>query len=172
MSQEQQIAVDSMIVPRSGSLDRYQETVQQAAVETTAVHLTPTPPSSTNLRQVRFDHLSNMWHCSFCTTTADHLLLVFCSCCRLRGLGQPSYDLLFEQSSTNTVHDPGVQKCTLQVRNYVHKGLCGVFTGNISTVKNNFIKSVQLQLGVWGVGRGPGHQHSLPAAKAVCSAAD
>lgn len=36
--------------------------------------------------------------------------------CRLCGLGQSSYDLLFEQSSTNAVHDPGVQKCALQVR--------------------------------------------------------
>lgn len=46
---------------------------------------------------------------------------------RLRWLGQPSYDLLLEQSLTNFVHDAGVQKCTLQVRNYtqncVHKVL-------------------------------------------------
>lgn len=63
------------------------------------------------------------------------LCLVVCPHCRLRGLGQPSYDLLFKQSSTNTVHDPGVQKCTLQVRSYVPTGLCGVSTGNISTVK-------------------------------------
>lgn len=52
--------------------------------------------------------------------SADFLLLVCCPQCRLRGLGQPSYDLLLEQSLTNAVHDAGVQKCTLQVRNYAH----------------------------------------------------
>lgn len=60
MSQEQQIAVDSMIVPKSGSLGRYQGTAQQAAVVITAVRLTPTPPSSANLRQVSFGHLSDI----------------------------------------------------------------------------------------------------------------
>ena len=60
MSQEQQIAVDWMTVPRSGSLGPCQGTVLQAAVATTAVHLTPTHPSSTNLRLVGFAQFLNM----------------------------------------------------------------------------------------------------------------
>lgn len=55
MSRGQQIAVDWMTVHRSVSLDPFRETAVQAAVVTTAVHLTPTRPSSTNLRQVRFE---------------------------------------------------------------------------------------------------------------------
>lgn len=60
MNQEQQIAVDLMTALKSGLLGHCLETVLQAAVETTVVHLTPTRPSSTNLKRVRFCHLLNM----------------------------------------------------------------------------------------------------------------
>lgn len=170
MSQEQQTAVDWMTVPRSGLLGLYRETAVQAAVVTTAVHLTPTRPSSTNPKQVRFGHLLNMWQYLFYTVRADFLVLVSCPLCRLRGLGQPSYDLLLEQSSANAVHDPGVQKCTLQVSNYAQKCLWN-FTCDAQLLKF-FQTSLQFKLGVWGIRGGSSHQYSLPAAKAVCPAAD
>lgn len=60
MSQEQQIAVGWMTAPRSALLGPYRGTALQAAVVTTAVPLTPTHPSSTNLRRVRFCLRFNM----------------------------------------------------------------------------------------------------------------
>lgn len=121
MSREQRIAVDWMTVPRSALLGLYHETAVQAAVVTTVVHLTLTRPSSTNLTRVRFDHQFDFWQPFLYMISADFLLLVSCPHCRLCGLGQPSYDLLLEQSFTNAVHDPWVQKCTLQVRNNTQK---------------------------------------------------
>lgn len=112
MSQGQLTAADWMTVLRSALLGLYRETAVLAAVVTTAVHLTPTRPSSPNLRQVMFDQLLNRWQCFFYTVPANVLLFTHP---RIRGPGQPSYDLLLEQSSTNAVYDPGVQKCTLQV---------------------------------------------------------
>lgn len=51
-------------------------------------------------------------------------LTVSTSYYRLCWLGKPSYDLLFEQPSADTVYDSWVQKCALQVRNRPHKSLC------------------------------------------------
>lgn len=119
MSQEQQIVVEWMIVPRSDLLGPYPETALQAAVVTTVVHLTPTHPYSTNLTRVRFDFLLICNSTDFIRLQSMSLYLISCPTHRLCGPGEPSYDLLFEQSSSNTVYDPRVQKCTLQVSNYV-----------------------------------------------------
>ena len=79
-----------------------------------------------------------MWQYTFNTTPADLWLPISCPCIRLCGLGQPGYDLLLEQSSTDTVHDSGVQKRTVQVRNYTARSLCDVSLWSTKVIFSNF----------------------------------